>query len=126
MSLFIDIDPEFEKTAAKIPLSDNDATWGSEILAALYKQHPFMGKYDVHLQMHGQDQNLGYMYGTFMVRNSPKEIPQVSRAYPGKVNKVDTGEQEAMSRVPVIVEDNKLYSFDVFIDKHGQFLPLNE
>ena len=126
MSLLKNIAPKFEKTAAKTPLGDNDATWGSEILAALYKQHPFLGKYDIHLQMHGQDMNMGYMYGTFVARNVAQEVPKMNKSYPGRVDKMQSPDSQEMAKIPVIVEDSKLYSFDVFIDKQGKFLPLNE
>ena len=44
--------PEFEKLAAKFILGDNPSTYPSELIAHLYKQHPYLGKYQVNISIH--------------------------------------------------------------------------
>jgi len=108
-------------------LGDTPSTHPSEMLAQLYKQHPYLGKYQVNLQMDAQDDNLGYAYGSFLVSN-PTDASPVS-ADNGMTNGVNEPVQpapETVVRVPVIIRDSKGYSFDTFIDPNGKSGPLNE
>jgi len=123
--------PTFEKTASKFILGDNPNTHPSELLAHLYKQHSYLGQYKVNMSIEGQDQSLGYMYGVFTVSHSPEVPAGPGTQRMGEV--VREGEQEPTSeekktalRIPIIVENKKAYSFDVFISPDGRFLPLNE
>jgi hypothetical protein len=122
--------PVFEKTASKFMLGDNPDTYPSELLAHLYKQHSYLGRYKVNISIEGQDKSLGYMYGVFLVSHSP-DVPSA----PGqqRMGEMITPPQSAMPqekekalRIPIIVENKKAYSFDVFISPDGRFLPLNE
>lgn len=125
MSLFITEKTPFYKTAAKLPLSDDNAMWGNEILAALYKQHPYLGRYEVNLQIDAQEPNLGAMSGSFLV------IPASARRV-SQDNQVEAGYSKSVApdtqamRIPVIVNGGKLHSFDVFISPEGKFYPLTE
>jgi hypothetical protein len=117
----------FEKTAAKNNLSDNPATYPSELLALLYKQHPFLGKYQVNLDIKGQDDSLGYMYGVFMVSQVNEVPPDANPVGAGEMQvQPQAPEEGAMLRIPVIVAEKKAYSYDVFIDAAGKFYPLSE
>ena len=120
--------PKFEKVAAKFTLGDNPSTHPSELLAHLYKQHPFLGKYVTNLSIEGQDDSMGYMYGVFLV-SPPKEIPPsvAGRRFDSVERDADPPPSKEMTlRVPIIVENRKAYSFDVFITPAGKFRPLNE
>ena len=123
MKLFQKIESPFTKEAALYPLSDNDAMWGSEILATLYKQHAYLGRYEVNMVVEQQDNSLGYMYGSFLVKN-PSSTPPPVQAH-GKTIKQEAPEAQT-AKIPIIVEAGKVYSFDVFIDTAGNFLPLSE
>ncbi|MAP23580.1 MAG: hypothetical protein CL582_21845 [Alteromonadaceae bacterium] len=123
--------PSFEKTASKFMLGDNPQTYPSELLAQLYKQHSYLGKYRVNMSIEGQDDNLGYLYGVFVVSHSPDVPPASGDERMGEVVRQPDAaqskeESEKSLRIPIIVESKKGYSFDVFISPDGRFLPLNE
>tara|TARA_Y100000114_G_C11764016_1_gene332044 strand:- start:11973 stop:13931 length:1959 start_codon:yes stop_codon:yes gene_type:complete len=121
--------PLFEKVAAKILLGDNPATYPSELIANLYKQHPYLGKYQVNISIEGQDPSMGYMYGVFMVTHASDVPPEPGVKRMGEV--ISQGQAQAPDpakaiRIPIIVENKRAYSFDVFISPDGRFMPLNE
>lgn len=120
--------PEFKKTAGKVLLGDNPATYPSELIANLYKQHPYLGKYQVNISIEGQDPSMGYMYGVFLVSMASDVPPEPGKQRMGEV--ISQGQPPAdpskTVRIPIIVENKRAYSFDVFIANDGRFLPLNE
>tara|TARA_B100001250_G_scaffold406930_1_gene426802 strand:+ start:916 stop:2889 length:1974 start_codon:yes stop_codon:yes gene_type:complete len=120
--------PSFEKTAGKFLLGENPSTYASELIAHLYKQHSYLGKYDVSISIDGQDHRLGYMYGVFIVKPSNNVPPEVGQKRMDEVIRpADQQEPDKNSiRIPIIVENKKAYSFDVFINADGRFMPLNE
>jgi len=120
--------PVFEKTAARFNLSDNPNTYPSELIAHLYKQHPYLGKYKVNMTIEGKDESMGYMYGVFLVSHADETPPEMGTARMGETDRSadETAEKESQLRVPIIVENKKAYSFDVFITADGKFMPLNE
>lgn len=121
--------PEFTKVAAKILLGDNPSTYPSELIANLYKQHPYLGKYQVNISIEGQDPSMGYMYGVFLVSHASDAPPPPGVQKMGEV--ISQGQPAATDpassvRIPIIVENKRAYSFDVFITPAGKFQPLNE
>lgn len=120
--------PEFVKQAAKFLLGDNPSTYPSELIAHLYKQHPYLGKYQVNISIQGQDDSQGYLYGVFLVSQPTDVPPPDGQQQMGQV--INQGQPapdtENSVRVPIIVENKKAYSYDVFITPDGRFLPLNE
>ncbi|MFZ4580472.1 MAG: hypothetical protein ACOYOB_18965, partial [Myxococcota bacterium] len=102
-----------EKTAARQLLGDNPQSWSSDLMAQLFRQHPFLSDYKVDVQVLNEDQAAGYLHGVFTV--SPPA--PVDAAYP---------EKPAYVRIPVIVQERKAYPFDVFIDTEGKFYPLTQ
>tara|TARA_Y100000310_G_scaffold334995_1_gene415977 strand:- start:1478 stop:3460 length:1983 start_codon:yes stop_codon:yes gene_type:complete len=123
--------PSFEKTASKFMLGDNPSTYPSELLAHLYKQHSYLGKYKINMSIEGQDDSLGYMYGVFTVEHAPDVPVGPGTERMGEMIRQpeapQTDEEKKNSlRIPIIVESKKAYSFDVFISPDGRFLPLNE
>lgn len=120
--------PEFAKTAGKILLGDNPATYPSELIANLYKQHPYLGKYQVNISIEGQDASMGYMYGVFLVSMASDVPPEPGTKRMGEVVSQGSPSPDPANsvRVPIIVESKKAFSFDVFIAPDGRFLPLNE
>lgn len=121
--------PKFEKVAAKILLGDNPSTYPSELIANLYKQHPYLGKYQVNISIEGQDPSMGYMYGVFLVSHASDVPPEPGVKRMGEV--ISQGQPSAPDpaksiRIPIIVENKRAYSFDVFISPDGRFLPLSE
>ncbi len=120
--------PQFVKTAARFTLSDNPQTYPSELTAHLYKQHPYLGKYDVNLNIQGQDDSMGYLYGTFLISPSGQAPQSASKKRMGMVE-TEAGPEpnpEETIRIPIIVAEKKVHPFDVFITPSGQFLPLSE
>ena len=116
-----------EKTAGQFLLSDNPNTFSSEILAHLYKQHPFLGKYSVNMDVNAQDESLGYMHATFTVSNATDAHQMQEDARMGQVTREHTPpDPEQSIRIPVVVRDKKLYTFDTFITPDGKSLPLSE
>jgi len=120
--------PHFEKVAAKFLLGDNPSTYPSELIAHLYKQHPYLGKYQVNISVQGQDESQGYMYGVFLVSQPSDVPPPEGTQQMGQM--ISQGQPEPdpnnSVRIPIIVENKKAYSYDVFITPDGRFLPLNE
>ena len=126
MELYKKISSGFNKLAASTPLNDNTEVWSNEILAALYKQHQFLGSYEVNLQIDGQEENLGFLYGSFQVRNPGTTVAtQHQGLQQGMVTKTPQLDSPAV-KIPVIVADGKLSSFDVFIRSDGSFSPLDQ
>jgi len=122
------IPPQFVKVAAKFSLSDNPATYASELTAQLYKQHPYLGRYDVNLSIEGQDSSMGYLYGVFTVSPVSAPPPEEMQKRMDMISR--GGEQPPASeetlRIPIIVDNKKAHSFDVFITHDGSFRPLSE
>ena len=122
--------PSFEKTAGKFALGDNPETYSSELLAHLYKQHSYLGKYKVDLSIEGQDDSMGYLYGVFLISDASSPPPVAAEKKMGEVTRAPedkpASDDKSSLRVPVIVENKKVYSFDVMITPDGKFLPLNE
>jgi hypothetical protein len=125
MNLFNIVDHGFVKESAAHKLSDNIPGWPQELMAQLFNQHPFFGKYLVDLQIESQDPETGYMYGFFTVTNPPAAPAQPSRKH-GEVTNAPSKPAGPVLRVPVIVEDNRVFTFDVLIDPAGAFWPVSE
>ncbi len=126
--------PLLVKTAAaKYKLSDNPETTQSEILAQLYKQHPYLGQYVVNLELKSENAERGTLLAVFSVL--PPSAQPIAASMPvGTAPNNDTMEADALSasdpnavaRIPVIVRDKFLEPFDVFMDVSGEFFPLTE
>lgn len=119
------------KTAAKSLLSENTATWGSELLALLYKQHPWLGTYQVNLQVEGTDDSRGYQYGLFMVsphqdQPSPMGAPRGGNEMVSPAQQPQQPDPAEIIRIPVIVEANKVFPFDLCILPSGEFTICSE
>lgn len=119
--------------AAKYKLSDNPETTQSEILAQLYKQHPYLGQYQVNLELKSENTERGTLLAVFSVL--PPATQPIAASLPvGTTPTNDTTEADALSstdpntiaRIPVIIRDKLLEPFDVFMDASGEFFPLNE
>lgn len=120
----------FEKVAAIALLSPNPGSHETELISALYKQHPFLGKYQVSLAIDRKDEGGRYMQATFHVRTS-SSIPtsaDPNAAGRGAVPMEQQGDEQQGTalRIPVVVDDRKVKPFDVFIDPQGAFFPLTE
>lgn len=101
---------DFEKVAVRTTLGANPANYAMELQAQLFKQQPFLSEYDVAVQITKQDDIAGYLYGLFVAR---------PRAYQPDPNSPSV-------RIPIIVANRRVYPFDIFINKDGQFAPLTQ
>jgi hypothetical protein len=118
--------PVFTKTAAQFLLGENPGTYPNELLAQLYKQHAFLGQYDVNLAIEGQDDTAGYLYGVFSVSPATPAPMITGPQQIGMQQPPPPPDPASTLRIPVIVASRKAYSFDVFITPSGTFLPLSE
>lgn len=132
MNLFLTA-PYMEKTAAATPLVGRPENWESELLAALYKQAPFLGTYQVHLSIAQESREAGYLLGYFIV--APQMgAPSDPNAPP--MPDVASVEQAVLSgdsvgvRIPVVVGRTSSASvikpFDIMLDMDGKAQPLTE
>jgi hypothetical protein len=131
--MFITNPLSFEKVAAAKLLDDDPEKWQGEALSELYKSHHYLGEYQVDLQVKSQDEEKGYLFGYFLI--TPTEALPPQSPMSGTVNRPELAQVEAQAakpggkpalRIPVIVQDRKLSTFDVMIDAGGEFLPLTE
>lgn len=120
--LFLDEPLEFEKAGMDARLSDNSDTWVQEVMQELMKQHPYLGQFDIMPEMTNVEGDKGYGFGYFTVQSRT-----AAPATPG-------GEAMAAAagvtsiKVPIIIKEQKLYSFDVFTTdaKPSRAFPLTE
>lgn len=118
--LFIQPEIELEKNAMEARLSDSADTWPQEVLQEAHKQHPYLGRFDVSPIMQEVDGERGFGVGFLTVRsrtNRPESPAGMAMAAQAGVK---------TCKVPVIITDNSLKEFDVFIDPNGDPKPLNE
>ena len=101
-----------KESRARTIVSENEDRWPREAYEELVKQHPWLSRFNVRAQMSNSSDE-GFALGYFQVL--PKEIP-ASVAGPETIGAVS---------IPIIIEDNRLYPFDVYGFK-GRFYPLSE
>jgi hypothetical protein len=114
------IEPVREKVAMEARLSDNADTWAEEVLQEVYKQHPYVGNYDVIPVMRDVEDERGYGLGHLIVKNKSGRLNTEA----GQLLAQEAGVRTA--KIPVIIENQKLKALDLFIDPRGRTLPLNE
>lgn len=112
--LFLDQEHKlsFTKIAMPVKLSDDPASWQREVASEIYKQLPYISEYSVNVVLERVDPARGFAFGQAEVSNLT-EAPEKERASLPKI------------RIPIIVKDRLLQSFDVFMDGKS-VLPLNE
>lgn len=117
-----------EKLAARYKLSDSPENYPSELLSFLYREHPYLGNYQVNLDIQQQDDSRGYLYGTFTISPRSDAPAPLGQKRLGEMSSAPAPlpKQKDSLRIPVIVENKKAYGFDVFITGGGGFLPLSE
>lgn len=120
--LFLDGPLEFEKVGMDARLSDNSDTWVQEVMQELMKQHPYLGQFDVMPEMTQVEGDKGYGFGYFTV--------QSRTAAPATPGGEAMAQQAGVAsiKVPIIIKENKLSTFDVFIGETQtkRPFPLNE
>lgn len=113
------------KVSGKIPMGGNSEMWSNEALAALYKQHPYLGANEVNLQIDAHEPNLGAMIGSFIV-TPPGSIRTTDNQAAGSGYNTQIDPAAKSLRIPVVINAGKLSGFDVFVSSDGKFRPLNE
>jgi len=109
-----------EKVAMEARLSDSADTWPQEIMQEAFKQHPYLGQYDVSPMMKEVEDERGFALGWLRVRNKTARLDTPA----GRQLATDSGVREV--KVPVIVNDQSLKDVDVFLDPRGRAFPLTE
>jgi len=109
-----DVDPHafFEKEASVAKMPDDDQKWPSHILSELYKQLPFLSKYDVDIAMQRVEPEAGFAFGhaTILSKNDPRAATESKNT-------------ENIIRIPLIVADRLLQPFHTF-EIGGQIHPV--
>jgi len=120
--LFMDEVLEFEKTGMDARLSDNSDTWVQEVMQELMKQHPYLGQFEIMPEMTKVEGEKGYGFGYFTAQN--RTAAPASPA--GEALAAEVGVSSI--KIPIIIKEQKLYSFDVFVTnaKPSKALPLTE
>lgn len=128
------------KTASRQLLGDNPTTWSSELMGLLFRQHEFLSDFQISVQILGQDEAAGYLYGLFLVSppSNGSDMTPESRPYgqdpgqPGQPQAPLAGmgkeqqDKPPSVRIPIVVQERKACPFDVFIDTDGKFFPLTQ
>lgn len=116
--LFLDTSLEFEGqekfagTLAK--LNDNSDYWTQEISQEAYKRLPFLSNYEVNIVLDRVDDVRGYAFGSVEVRPR-SDLSQTEREK----------RPILVANIPIIVKENMLYPFDVFV-VNGKYKSLTE
>lgn len=108
------------KTGMESRLSDNADDWPQEVMQEAFKQHPYLGQYDVSPVMRDVEDERGYGLGYLIVRNKTARLQTPA----GQALAAEAGVRTA--KVPVIIKEQKLKEFDVLIDPRGRMMPLSE
>ena len=117
-ALYLDEELTFEKVGMEAHLSDNSDTWVQEVMQELMKQHPYLGQYDVMPEMTQVEGDKGYGFGYFTISNKTSTPPSQG----GEALAAEAG--VTTIRVPIIIKEKKLASFDVFLGEKPY--PLSE
>lgn len=119
MDLFIQPAVELEKTAGEVELPEDPNAWPQEVLQELFKQVPYISDFQPHVQMDKVDAEQGYGLGHVEIANQSE----------AQMN----AEPEAIEaagirsvRIPVIIKDGKLNTFDLLLTDGSKVLPLTE
>jgi len=108
-SLFLDDQLDFgpEKTAGSTTrMSDNSALWPQEILGEAYKRLPFLGNFEVNVELDKIDEERGYGFGSLEVR-TVTDLPAEDRR-----------KKLRMIHIPILIKEQILQPLDVFV--HGK------
>jgi hypothetical protein len=119
MNLFIDTDLEFEKVAAEVELPEDPNQWPQEILDELYKQVPFIADFQPHVVMDKVDAERAYGFGNV-------EIANKSEAQVGTDPSMMQAAGIRTVRIPIVIREGKLFTFDLLINDSAKALPLTE
>ena len=106
-----------EKQASSVVgnVPDDVEKWGAHVLSELQRNFPFLGRYDVSINIDKVDAEAGYGAGYAMVRNfSSRNQPQT-----------EIGATQNYVRVPILIRERKLLKPKVF-ELGGQFYALNK
>lgn len=105
--LFRDVKELSFGKVATFKLSANPAEWVTEILKHLHEEHPWVGKYLTSVELKETNPEDGYGIGWVEISAS-------------------SGRESVSAKVPVLIEDNRLYPLDLIIDKDGKYHPLTD
>ena len=102
----------YKESRARTIVSEREDRWPREAYEELTKQHPWVARLKVRPVISTSSEE-GYALGYFQV---------TSRELPAAVTGPETA---SVVSIPILIESNKLYPFDVFGFK-GRFYPLTE
>lgn len=98
-------DGEEKLAGTQTRLGDNVDNWPQEITQEAYKQLPYLSDFEPHIILDKIDEQKGTAWGSIEVR--PKTAMTVEEMQVSPIEKV---------HIPIIVQDQMLYPFDVFLN----------
>jgi hypothetical protein len=119
MNLFIESDMQFEKVAGEVELPEDPNQWPQEILDELHKQVPFIADFQPHVVMDKVDAERAYGFGNV-------EIANKSEAQSGTDPAMMQAAGIRTVRIPIVIREGKLFTFDLLINDAAKALPLTE
>lgn len=118
---------QFEKSAAKIRLEGSFDQLEQELLQLAYKKHPYLGKYNIKVNIEEKDDVRGYAKGFFVVSLREDAIEGDTPGAGGLFHPSKPAAPDRTVTIPIIVDSGKVFSFDVMnLPKDMKFVPLSE
>jgi hypothetical protein len=114
--------PQPAGPAAGPPTGDDIEQLQQHVLDEAYRQHPYLGHYQVEVEWKKNDPMQGFFVGQLLV-SRPPAYPSVAGAQGlgAQVENEDTRQREeggeSVVRVPVIVAERKLKKMDIFLTR---------
>lgn len=108
-----------DKTAGEVELPEDPNNWPQEILDELYKQVPFVADFSPHVVMDKVDAERAFGFGYVEVSNK-------SEAQMGTDPAMMSAAGIRTVRIPIVIKEGKLATFDLLINDAAKAFPLTE
>lgn len=98
------VEKQLEKVAMRTKLGSDPSSWGTEILDAVYREHPYMKAFEVDVTIDRRDEGSGTAVGKVLV-------------YPTLMTKEAASQGGRLIGLPIVVRNRELWPLDVYT--HG-------
>jgi len=116
MDLFTNVAPIFQDKVAAVPLDEDAAKWGPQILQELFRQVPEASEYNPQVVMLRQDDEQGFALGVIVISG------QTDSALSMAGNEQPTSKK---ALIPVIIKNTELCPLDIVMTQDKKVYPLN-
>lgn len=116
MDLFTHVAPTFQDKLAAVPLDEDAAKWGPQILQELFRQVPEASEYNPQVVMLRQDDEQGFALGVIVISG------QTDSALSMAGNEQPTSKK---ALIPVIIKNTELCPLDIVMTQDKRVYPLN-